>query len=267
MTSPIPGVKVLLQGAPGTGKTFTARSAADAGLDPFVVFTDPGMETIADDPRIKWCYIPPAHNDWASAIDLAKKINTLTPGKIQDMPGINREKNQQFIKILECCNNFVDHEGKEYGDISTWSTKRILFMDGLTGLSKQSRALTVGQKPTPTQPEWGIMMSNLEGFIDSLVLGLRCHFVLVSHIEMERDEITGSTQIMASTLGRKLAPILPVNFGDVILATRDIDKFYWSPVESRANLKARNLPLKDKQTPSFGPLIENWKKKGGIIES
>jgi hypothetical protein len=40
-------------GASGTGKTHSIRTLVDAGLEVFVLFTEPGMEVLADVPADK----------------------------------------------------------------------------------------------------------------------------------------------------------------------------------------------------------------------
>jgi hypothetical protein len=71
---------------------------------------------------------------------------------------------------------------------------------------------------------------------------------------------------MAATLGRKLAPVLPRFFSDVILSERQGTKFTWSTASVGADLKARNLPVADGLPPDFGAIIASWKKQGGVIE-
>lgn len=265
LRSPLPGSRTLLMGPTGVGKTYAIRTLANAGLETFVLFTEPGMETISDDSRIRWRYIPPATSPWSDLIQSAKLINTMSNEALQKLTGISQSGFAQFIDILHQCNDFKVGD-RSYGDISRWSTGRALVLDGLTGLSKQSRQLAVGSKPIMTQPDWGVSMDNLEKFIDKLTQDLWCHFVLIAHVEPERDELTGAIKNMPSTLGRKLAPKLPVNFGDVVLAYREGDKFYWSTADARTDLKARLLPVNGKLNPDFVAIIEAWKKKGGLVE-
>ena len=102
------------------------KTLADAGLETFVLFTDPGMETISDDSRIKWKYIPPATASWDTMISMAKLINTMTNEGLQKMSGsgAGAASYTQFIDVLIQCNDFkVD--GVSYGDISKWSTGRV----------------------------------------------------------------------------------------------------------------------------------------------
>jgi predicted ATPase len=43
----------MLLGASGSGKTYSIRTLLDAGLEVFVLFTEPGMEVLADCPRLR----------------------------------------------------------------------------------------------------------------------------------------------------------------------------------------------------------------------
>ena len=127
--------------------------------------------------------------------------------------------------------------------------------------------LVVGAKPTRSEGEWGVAMGNLERLIMKLCNDTHCTFVLIAHIEREKDEISGSMQTMVSTLGRKLAPKIPQMFSDVIRVKREGTEFNWSTTEANEFLAARNVNLHDKLPPSFVPLINHWKEQGGVINS
>ena len=62
-----------------------------------------------------------------------------------------------------------------------------------------------------------------------------------------------------------MAPVLSRYFTDVVLAKRQGDKFIWDSADSQADLKVRNAPIKSDLPPSFVPLIESWKRRGGLI--
>ena len=103
-----------------------------------------------------------------------------------------------------------------------------------------------------------IVIDNLQRLISKLCLSCQCHFVLIGHIEPERDETTGRVVNMVSTLGRKLAPKIPNNFSDVILSKRSGSQFTWSTADGGTDLKARNLPISENITPSFAIPVSNW---------
>jgi len=262
----IPGSCTLLMGAYGSGKTFSLRTLIDAGLNVFTLFVDPGMESVTDRTELHWRYISPAAATWGDLIASAKLINESSNASLQEMTGIHKSSYTQFISVLQQLNNFkAPHESKEYGDVTKWGTDRVLAIDGLTGLGDMSLNLAIGSKPIKTSPDWGVAMDNLHRLIKKLCYDTVCHFVLLAHMEREKDEITGAILKMVSTLGRKLAPVLPIPFSDVILAYREGDKFYWSTKAAETDLKSRHLPLEDKIKPDFGLILKGWKARGGVI--
>ena len=267
----IPGFNALLIGATGSGKTHSLRTLLDAGLEVFVLFTEPGMEVLGDlacEQNLHYHYIPPANADWDTMIDSAKKINTLNFEALSKLPAINKQKYNQLIQVLESLHNFpCDRCGETFGDVSTWDTNRVLVIDSLSGLNIMSMDLVVGSKPTKSMSDWGVAQSNLERLINKLCTDTQCHFVLTGHLEKEHDEVTGRTTLMVSTLGRKLAPVLPRFFSDVILAKRDGEKFTWSTAAMNTDLKARNLPIADNLQPDFKQILATWVDHGGEVKA
>lgn len=125
--------------------------------------------------------------------------------------------------------------------------------------------MIVGGKPLKSQGEWQVAQNMLKFLIDKLTTGLTCSFVLTSHIARERDELTGGSHLTVSTLGRALAPELPKYFSDIIHCDRTGDRFTWDTTKTGMVLKARNVPLRPGIQPSFKPLFEAWKARGGRI--
>lgn len=263
----IPGVNVMLEGASGAGKTHSIRTLVDAGLEVFVLFTEPGMEVLADVPsdKLHWHYIPPASPDFADMIASATKINTMSIKMLSDLPDINKKKYTEFIDILTSLSSFTDDRtGKNFGAVDDWGPDRVLVVDSLTGLSLAAMNLVTGSKPVKCLADWGIAIDNLERLLTKLCVDTNCHFVLLTHLEREVDEVTGGTSLMASTLGRKLAPKLPRFFSDVIHVKKAGDKFVWSTCTSNVDCKTRNLPQSETLSPTFVPIIAAWKKNNGL---
>lgn len=261
-----PGFNTLLVGPTGTGKTYCLRTLLDAEIEPFILFTEPGMEVLGDiDDKVHWAYIPPATTDWDTLIDGAKKINTLSHDALQKMAGVNKSKYSQFIEVLSCLHNFVDQRGESFGDISDWGPNRAIILDSLSGLSVMAMDLVVGSKPVKTLPDWGVAMDNLERLLQKLCMDTKCHFIMTAHLEPERDEVSGAVRNYPSTLGKKLAPKIPRFFSDVVLTKQEGGQFFWATVSSNTDLKARNLPLADKLDPTFTQLVEGWVKQGGHV--
>ena len=250
----------FLLGATGSGKTYSLRTLIDSGVTPFVLSTEPGIEsTLGDLPsdKLHWHYIPPATQSWTDLITSAERINTLSYESLAKMSDINKRSYGQFLEVLKQCNNFeCQRTGETFGDVTEWGEDRAFVIDSLSGLNIMAMNLVVGSKPTKSMSDWMASADNLERFLITLVTNTRCHFVLTGHIERETDEITGGVQLMASTLGRKLAPRLPRFFDEVILCKREGTKFFWSTSAMNVDLKARRLPIADSLPPTFTQIIK-----------
>lgn len=262
----IPGFKTLLLGGVGSGKTHSLRTLVDCGLEVFAVFTEPGMEVVADIPpeKLKWKYISPSTVSWSAMLDSAKKLNTMSFKSLAELPHINRGEHSEFLELITTLSNFKDDRtGEVFGPVDNFDQSRVLWIDSLSGINIMAMNLIAGSKPVKSQADWGCAMDNLERLIQKLSTDLNCHVVLVSHMERETDELTGGTSMMVSTLGRKLAPKIPRFFSDVIHVKRDDKRFTWSTTTMNTDLKARNLPWADNLEPSFAQLYNNWLKKNG----
>lgn len=249
---------VLLLGPPGTGKTSSLRTVLDHRQNLFVLATEPGIETILGDlpaDRVHWHYIPPAAPDWETMIKSARTINSLNIDQlIKTGGGGSKAEYRQFIEVLECLSNFTcDRTGESFGAVDEFPPEAVFAVDSLSGLSIMAMDLVAGNAPIKSLPMWGVAMDNLERLITKLTCDTKCSFVLTAHMDREVDELTGGTKLMASTLGRKLAPKIPRFFDEVVWCTRnDGKRFAWSTTESAADLKTRRLPISDELKPDFG---------------
>lgn len=269
-THSLPGSNVMLVGATGTGKTHSIRTLVEAGLEVFVIFTEPGMEVLSDIPsdKLHWKYIPPSTTDWASMLDSASKINRLAFKALTELGDINKSKYTEFLTLLTTLSNFVDDRtGECFGAVDSWDGSRALVVDSLSGLNIMAMNLVTGSKPVKSMADWGVAIDNLERLLTKLCVDTKCHFILTAHLERETDEMTGGTSLMASTLGRKLAPKLPRFFSDVIHVKRNAEQFVWSTASMNVDLKARNLPISDNLPPSFIPIIDSWRKREASVKS
>lgn len=258
--------RVILMGGPAGGKTTSLRTLAVLGIDVFIIATeypDILLDTKCTGPgAMHWRYIEPGKANWDTLHSNAVTINTMSNDAMQKMPGINKQAYKQWFDVLATCKNFkCERCGQEFGDASTWGTDRALVIDSLSGLSIMARDLTVGAKPIISQPDWGVMMQNLESFLNACTTGTKCWFVLTAHIERELDEAAGTTKLMASTLGRKLAPKLPRFFSDVIFCRREGVKWYWDTSAVDVDVKFRNLPMKSDNPPDFKLIHDTWKAR------
>lgn len=264
---PLMGTKIMLIGDAGSGKTHAIGTLIEAGIRPMVIATDSGWETLGKFPRDKYSvrYVPPLVQDWGSLRQIFTIVNQMNYEAVTKSRDPQIGKYDTLLRLVDLCANFKDNEGRVWGPVDEWGTDRALVFDGLTGLNKICAANVVGGKPVKSQPEWQMAMDHEIKLID-MWNSLRCHFILLGHLEREKNEITGGETIMASALGRKNAPQFPPGFSDVVMSIREGGKFTWRTDFDGALLKTRNLAFTGALLPSFVPLIDAWKKKGGLIE-
>lgn len=264
----IPGAKVLLMGDTGTGKTHCIRTFLDNGITPFIIFTEPGMETLGDIlDQCHWKYIPAKTAAWSELAESLKKVNTLSFDSLTKAADVNKGKYIGFLDVINQCNDFIDQNGESFGDVAKFGTDRVLVIDSLSALNDMAMQLVVGGKVTRAIQDWMVAQNTLEMLINKLVSDLSCFFLLTAHLEREKNEVTGAMEVMVSTLGRKLGPKLPKYFSDVIEAKREGKDFFWSTDGRAVASKARNVDISAKLQPTFTSLIKTWKERGGVISA
>lgn len=271
----LPGVNVLLMGPAGTGKTYALGTLADAGISIRYLGLEPGLESLLAyftdrgkeiPPNLHWHILDAPKASFTELMDSANKINTMNLETLAKMSDPHRTKHNQFIKMLECLNDFKDQRtGESLGCVDTWGTDSVLVVDGMAGLARAAMSLVVGGKPVRNQSDWGIAQDQVEKIIRMWTDNCRCHFVLIAHVEREQDAILGGIKLMVSTLGKALAPKLPPMFSDVILAERSGANWTWNTGSAMADVKTRNLPVQEKLPATFVPIIQKWQSRGGKI--
>lgn len=269
----LPGVNVLIEGPTGTGKTTALGTITDAGVELFCLFTENGLETLmgywADrglpiPDNVHWHVLPRGDASFTLLADSALKVNTYSMDALFKMSDPDRAKSNQFVVLLRALADFPDDRtGKKFGPVDRWGPDRCLAIDSLTGINPIAMSLVIGQKPLKDQRDWGIAQDQIEKLVRNCCDGTKCHFVLTAHVERETDLVFGGVKITVSTLGRALAPKIPPMFSDVILSVRNGTEFSWSTANAQADLKARNVPIKDGITPGFQQIFTKWKARGG----
>lgn len=260
----LPGMKIFLMGDSGTGKTHSIRTLVDAGLEVFCLFTEPGMDILAEVPadKLHWNYVSPSTISWNEMQESARKLNTLPFKAVAELPHINRGAHAEYMAVQGIFDNFVDQRtGKAFGSVDNFDSNKVLVLDSWSGISYMAMNLIAGSKPVKHMGDYGCAMDNLERLAIKLTQDLKCHVVIIGHKAREKDELTGGLTLMIDTLGNKLALKLPKLFTDIIDTQRVGKQFSWSTVSPNTTLKARNLPWADNLPPTFVPLVEVWRKR------
>ena len=276
----LPGFKVLNLGDSGAGKTHVIRTLLGAGIQPFVLATEPGMRSLApcdnpacpvckdtrNAPVIPWAYVTPTPGDISTLIGQAELINTKDLKFLCNVNDTTRSTQYtQFIDVLRLIEKFRDDTGKSWGPVHSWNTDRALVLDAWTSLTPMAMDMFCGKRPAYDKSDYQIAQRALENLATLLTCQIRCHVIVIAHPEREFDEVTGQVRLTVSTVGQKLAPKLPRLFDDVITSKRSGTTFVWSTAETNAIGKARNLPIKDGIVPDYRPMVESWKRAGGVI--
>lgn len=261
----------LLLSPTGNGKTDSLLTFIEAGVELFVASTESnGVETLLrscrrrglDINKLHWRQCQPTNMNMQSMIDSADQLNKKSVSDMQkiDNPGIlQKSKFRTYINLLETVANFrCQRTGQAYGDVTQWDDSRAFVIDSLSGLNLMMTQLQIGNRGTLTLPDYNVCQITLENLIVTLC-ACKCFFVLTGHIEREKDEITGKVKVMASTIGQKLAPKLPIHFSEVVRATRTGTEFTWSTVDDEGEWKARALPWSNKIRPTFTQLVEAYR--------
>jgi AAA domain len=273
-TSSLSGVNVLLMGPSGTGKTYSIGTLVDSGLEVFFLPMESGLEALLGyytdhgkpiPPNLHWSETIRATGSFIELLDSAKKANTLNLEALAKLSDPNRGKHNQYVKLLETLNNFVSaKDGTAFGPVNEWSSSRVLVIDGLTGLSNAALSMIVGGKPVKSQADWGMGQTYVEQILRLLCDSCQCHFILLAHVEREVDPVLGGVKLMASSLGKALAPKLPAMFSDVILTARSGTSWSWDTANPQADLKTRNLPISQTNKPDFRAIVGKWRSRGGV---
>jgi hypothetical protein len=264
--SPLKGSKTALLGLPKSGKTVSTRTLAEIdGLRKIFLFTENSADRV-NDLDVHWATVQPVVSNIKELYDAGHALNTQTFKQLSSGDGENREKYRQLLDVVVLLNNFVcARTGKELGGADTWGPDTVLIVDGLSNISYMALRLVVGSKPQISEAQWGMAMGYIEALLMWLTNGLNCHLILISHIEPELDPTTNMYKNMMSTLGKKLAPKLPKLFSDVILARRIGDQFDWTNIDDATSTGPGLLPPTASMPPSFVPLFDAWRAKGGIF--
>jgi hypothetical protein len=266
--SPLLGTKTLLFGDIGTGKTRAIETLLAAGLKPLCIFTEQGYGVLGEalKEKVSWVYVKPIKG---SLEDFRKQVEAIGT---KDQAELGRERDKdRFVNspldlIGKTMEKFVDQNGRDWGNIDDWGTGICFVVDSMTGLTDAIWQNTSGRRALLDKPDYMIAQTQLKNLL-AILCGLRCHVLVIAHAEKEIDPLNGGMRITPALPGKALAGVIGRSFDEVILAQRAGNKFDWTNVADGALSKKRYLSYAANQSPAFGPLIEAWKKAGGLIEA
>lgn len=272
MTTFLQPPSVLQIGPPGSGKTSALGTQLLAGLEVFVIMTEPdGTASLIDAcerlkapiDKLHWTTCLPSSAGWSGLEDMINKINSMDQKGLADMKDMGKAGfRDAAMRLLNAFRNFhCERTGNDYGDMSTWDDTRSMNIDSLTGWSHIAFGATVGYKPTANPGEWGIAQNFIANWLLKIHNSRRCWFSMTAHVEKEMDEISGVKKIMVSTIGSKLAPKIPTFFSEVVKSYKSGDQFYWATTEMGMDLKNRALKVGDKLPPDWRPIMEVYKHR------
>jgi hypothetical protein len=270
------GIKDLLMGPAGTGKTHSIGTLVDAGLEVFYVDLENGLESLigyyTDNGKqlpenLHWFKIGQPKSGISALLDSARRVNTLSYETLCKAVDPNRASYNQYLLFLSALGKFVDDRtGNEFGAVNEWDANRVLVIDGMTQLANICIKNMVGGKPAYAQNEWGVSQNQLMDLLTFLCNQCNCHVVVLAHVDREVDQISGGTKLMVSSLGKALYSKLPSLFSDVILSVREGAKWTWDTSTPLADIKTRNLPIRSGLEPSFQPVIDRWRSRSKGME-
>jgi hypothetical protein len=286
MTSPsdpevLSGPKILLQGDSGSGKTYAIGTLVDwaAAQSPprecFILFTEPGLETLlgywrdkgaAVPSNLHWHIVPTAALDLKSLMEAAQNVGKLTYEMLTKITDPSRGQNNPAYKILLALADFPDDRtGKKYGNIGSWGADKIFGIDSLSELANCYEKMVVGNKPVMAQNEYGVAQNNLLNFL-RYVTGTGTPFTLVmtAHLQKQVNELTGGVTLMTKAIGKAISDDIPKLFSEVLYCYREGLEWYWDTSASNVVTKTRYLPIKSKIKPDLGFIMNKWLKRGEV---
>lgn len=269
-----PGFKDILMGPSGTGKTYAIKTLVATGLETFALFLEPGLETLigaySDNgekipDNLHWHYLQPKTQGFSDLFKQSDNIGKFDLSGLGKMKDMNRSKNNQMTEMYTVLSDFPDQRnGLKYGSADSWSNGAVLVIDSLSALVRIAFDMQVGTKPVRDVSDWGIVQQAIMSFIHKLTSGCICHVVIIAHVEREIDQILGGNKITVSVPGKAIAATILQPFSDVILASRENDKFFWDTANSQADVKTRNLPIQSKLPADFGQVYDKWAARARV---
>lgn len=264
----IPGFNCIVMGPTGRGKTTSIRTLPHAGLQTFVLFTEPGMDKIVDlHGWAHWAYVPPHIEGWDVHLSRARTLQSMTwdsLAKQGDDP--HRARYDAWIRLYPVFANFTCVEcGEQFGDVTTWGPDRVLVVDGLSGINQASldfcKGGAVGDEYGRRR---GVAADQVYSLCGQTLAFLNCHYVLIAHARQSFFEDQRMVKTSVDILGKATVSSWARAFQDILVADYDQSGYYWSNLLPDADVKAGYLSPSPRLEQSFVPLVEAWRARAGV---
>lgn len=229
---PTPPARIMMVGAPGTGKTGALASLANAGFKLRIIDFDHNLEPLR-------AFTHP--DNWKNIESIAFEDELRGGSQYVETKG----KPNAFKKAFDVMDHWrFDHpvtgEEVDLGETKDWGPDTILVLDSLSsmGLCAKRRTMAMLNK-TPlnnTQQSWGAAMNDQEGFIEHMTSPKRkFHVICMAHLkkispqDIERgdSELTkelkeriaeiSPTKLFPAALGVALPPVIGGHFPTLVL--------------------------------------------------
>jgi hypothetical protein len=259
--------RVMLMGAPGSGKTMSIGTLAKHDITIWLLATEvTSVPAVVKSfqmhgvpiERLHYHQFAPASTGLDALRQRAQWLQTTDyEGVAKKKAGPERMQNAQLMEFYDNVMDFkCQRTGQSYGNLGLLDHKHAVVIDSLSGLNNMIRHNFCGLKPALSPGEWGVIMTHEHELIQNLVSSLDSWFIVTTHLDREKDEVTGGSIVSPAALGSKLGPKLPADFDEVIMAKRQSGgQFIWSTEEINSSVLQRSLPISNKLDPDFTQIV------------
>src|SRR5688572_21771654 len=142
MTASVPPPHVLLLGAPGGGKSHAIHTLAKAGLEVFILVTEPtGLDTILDVwekekvplEKLHYHVVTPTRVGFDNLKSVAERISVGNFKSLSELPPSGDRTKGQWLELLRVLADFTcERDGKSYGSVDKFDEFRCLVLASLS---------------------------------------------------------------------------------------------------------------------------------------
>lgn len=244
--------KLLLMGDPGSGKTGSLASLADAGYNLRILDLDNGLDILRN-------ILMDKNSPYKK--DSVKNINYMTitekHAKISNQAGVLPSATV-WNRIVAALNGWKEKDNNiDFGPVTTWTEKDVLVIDSLTlaGIAAYNFAVISNPGNKDNRMTYFHAQNYLEYLMQCLYADdVKCNIVVNSHITFIED----GAQIAhgyPTTIGRALSSKIGRYFNSMLLMKSDgrNHRLYTVPSAAKVELKtSAPLRVKDNYDIKFG---------------